>query len=257
MIKLDYFFKQVEAYGNPPTILFRSIELKLVKKALDKLKWKTCLDLGCGEGISVKAVFNKQIDYGLDNSQFFLEKAKRSNKYKKLLLAEAEKIPLKSSECDLVFSNCVVEHIQDLDKVFKEVSRVLKKDGYFVFTSLTENFSDYSVFSWMKIKRLGDKYVQFREKKLQHYHAYPLKEWRKRLKKQGFRIVDKFFYPDKKTMEWWDFLMFWSYFFAFIDQRLDWWLYQRVWQKKIYQKYLEAKAVDDQGAAIGIVAQKI
>ncbi|MCG2691741.1 class I SAM-dependent methyltransferase [Microgenomates group bacterium] len=257
MIKLNHFYKQVEAYGNPAIILFRSIELKLVKKTLAKLRWKTCLDLGCGDGIAAKVIFNKQVKYGLDNDKFFLEKGRKSGRFKKLLLAEAEKIPLKSGECDLVFSNCVIEHIRDLDPVFKEVNRVLKKDGYFVFTSLTENFSNYSVFSFLNWRELSEKYGQFRDRRLQHYHGYNFREWKKRLKKRGFKVVDKFYYLDKATTEWWDFLMLWSYFFAHVNKKLDWWLYEKIWKEKIYSKYIDAEAVDDRGAAIGIVVQKI
>ncbi|MBU1085218.1 hypothetical protein KKB06_02620, partial [Patescibacteria group bacterium] len=139
----------------------------------------------------------------------------------------------------------------------EEVNRVLVKDGYFVFTSLTENFKNYSVLSFLGLKRLGAKYGWFREKRLQHYHGYNFEGWQKRLNKQGFKIVDRFYYLDKKTIEWWDFLSLWSYFFIHVNKKLDWWLYKKIWKSKIYKRFQQIEAVDFRAAAIGIVAKKI
>jgi SAM-dependent methyltransferase len=42
-------------------------------------------------------------------------------------------LPFKSNEFDIVISRFVFEHIEDLDSVLNEISRVLKKDGRLVF----------------------------------------------------------------------------------------------------------------------------
>ena len=140
------FFSTIEKFKAPSTILFRSIELKLLKEKLSKIsKSDVILDLGCGEGLTALLVFDKKVDYGLDNDPYFVKKAKESNVYKKVLLANAVKMPLKDNCLDLVFSNCVIEHIQDLDAVLREAARILKKKGYFVFTYKDDKTAEQQV----------------------------------------------------------------------------------------------------------------
>ena len=260
-IDFKSFYSKIEAFRSPSVILFRSIELSLVKKyILDKLKAKRVLDLGCGDGVTVGIVFDKKVEYGLDNSEIFLKEAKTKRVYKKLILADAENMLLKNGACDLVFSNCVIEHIKDLDSVLRETSRVLSKNGNFVFTSLTENFVKYSIFSKPELKLLsfvGKWYMLMRDRKLQHYHGYSLEDWSKKLNKHGFKVVDWFYYLDKKTIEYWDFLMLLSYCLRKVSIKLDDWVYRKFFKESIYQKFLKAKATGKEGAAIGVLAQKI
>ena len=41
----------------------------------------------------------------------------------------------KDSSFDLIISICAIQYVKDYDKVFKEVHRILKKDGQFVFST--------------------------------------------------------------------------------------------------------------------------
>jgi len=249
MVKdLDKFFSQVEACGNPELILLRSIELKLLKdKFINKLDKGRILDLGCGGGLVAEILFNKKIDYGLDNDRLVLKKARKRGIYKRVILADAREMPLKNGVCEGVFSNCVLEHIKELDVVLKEVNRVLKKNGLLVFTSLTDEFKKYSILGNWKT------YTVFRDRKLDHYHGYSLKRWREKLLKHGFKIVDYYYYFSQTTTRWWDFLMLWSWWMNKVGIKLDFWIYR----KFIYRKFLKAKAVGPEGAMIGILAKKI
>ncbi|HET8701622.1 MAG TPA: methyltransferase domain-containing protein, partial [Nitrococcus sp.] len=50
--------------------------------------------------------------------------------------ADAESLPFREASFDLVFSNLVFQWANDLDRVFREVQRVLRPNGVLLFTSL-------------------------------------------------------------------------------------------------------------------------
>lgn len=73
-----------------------------------------------------------------------------------------EQLPLRSESIDLVISRSVMEHLQDPLTVWKEVRRVLKPDGRFVF--LTPNLLDYvSLVAKLVPNRLHPAIVRFAE----------------------------------------------------------------------------------------------
>lgn len=252
MNKDELLFSKVGKYQDPPTILFRSIELKLLKERLGYLlgKDKSILDLGCGDGIAAAALFQRKVDYGLDNNVSALEQAEKRKVYKKIVCADARNIPLRSGSIDLVFSNCVIEHIKELDAILKEVSRILVPDGLFIFTAPGPCFRKYSVFSRCRLTKLAKIYGKLRDKKYEHYHTHSLKEWSSILEKFGFRVTDGYYYIDKEILEFWD-LLIW------VNRALPKWIYQPFVRKLIHGKFMEAKVADSTGAAVCVVAKKL
>jgi len=80
-----------------------------------------CLDIGCDDGHHQSHIEKKGWRWvGLDIVK---------QKLRSYILADASNIPLKSGSVDVVFSNCVLEHIKDPFVSMCEVSRVLKPLG--------------------------------------------------------------------------------------------------------------------------------
>lgn len=257
MENIESFFSKIEKYKAPSTILFRSIELKLLKRKFAFLFCaKRVLDLGCGEGIAASTVFDKKVDYGLDSDPIAVKQAKESGVYKKVILANARKIPLANNSLDLVFCNCVIEHIKDLDSVLNEVKRILKKEGYFIFTAPSNNFKNYSIFSYLKLRWLAKIYGRLRDQKYHHYHCYSLKEWANILEKKGFKLLDGYYYFDKRTTEFWDFLLIIFYLFSEGRQKFSSFVFKNFFRKRIYQRFIDASMSDPTGAAVCVVTQK-
>jgi malonyl-CoA O-methyltransferase len=50
--------------------------------------------------------------------------------------ADARSLPFAAASVDVIFSNLMLPWVDDLDTVFAEVARVLRKDGLFAFSSL-------------------------------------------------------------------------------------------------------------------------
>lgn len=202
---------QIEAaYSHPSTILFRSIELKCLHKALKNVQLgEPSLDLGCGDGAIAKMLFDSKFTFGLDNNEAGdVEEAKKSGMYEKILIEDAEKTSLNDQTVGFVFSNCVLEHIPNLEKAISEVSRIMKNGGDFVFTVPSEFFSKYlylyRVFSRTGIKFLAEKYASLRNKNLNHFHVYDYGEWESLLNKNGFQIKNHCYYMSPEAMSLWD-----------------------------------------------------
>ena len=92
------------------------------------------IDLGCGTGI-LTSLLNKNI-IGLDIS-FSMAKSYK-DKNPKIIVGDIENLPFKSNTFDYAVSNFAL-HWTNLEKSCNEISRVLKKDGKFLFCMPVEN----------------------------------------------------------------------------------------------------------------------
>ena len=104
------------------------------------------LDLGCGNGVN-SFFINQTTDAavtGIDLSDTRIENAKKvlSEKNRKVknqiqfLQGSATKLPFRNKTFSNVWSQAAIYHIHDKEKALKEVARVLKKDGIFIFDDL-------------------------------------------------------------------------------------------------------------------------
>ncbi len=145
----NWILKLAKVYNHPAVILWRAIELRNLSRILsEKEMFHPILDLGCGEGEIARALFGKGvIDVGLDNEEQMVKKAEKSGIYRKVILGDACCLPFEKDSFNLIFSNCVIEHIPDINQVLSEVARILKKNGLFIFTVPSENFGDFLFFS--------------------------------------------------------------------------------------------------------------
>jgi len=98
------------------------------------------LDLGCGEGeiieelarkgCEVEGTHYKDDDYVLENPRKILKEAKI---YKNIDLDKT--LPFNDRSYDLVVATEVLEHLPSHFTIIPEVSRILKPNGYFIFTT--------------------------------------------------------------------------------------------------------------------------
>lgn len=151
------------------------------------------LDLGCGDGLFAKTCLGEsKVDVGLDPSPKAVKLARKNKAYKKVVLAKADKIPFKDKSFETVISNSVLEHIEDLDAVFKKVYRVLKPKGKFIFLVPDKTASDYFFYALLLekigLKSLAKKYVDLKNKLYNYAHLEKKDFWEKTARQNGFKI---------------------------------------------------------------------
>ncbi len=150
------------------------------------------LDAGCGDGFFVRATFGSALDEGVDLDEGELKQARKSGCYRDTHHANILKMPFPNSKFRTVISNCVLEHVMDIDSALREIARVLKPGGRLLMTAPSECFNTCSIFQkWLnhlRLNFLARKYIESLNKVFKHSHVDNAETWEKRFKKAGFRI---------------------------------------------------------------------
>lgn len=113
------------------------VELPGVSKLLEPhLNGSTFLDLACGPGLRAQHWSSKVKNYFASDFCYSLLAIAQEDHQNlgNWIQADAESMPYKTGSFDLVLSSLLLHYFQDLNPIFKEVSRVLKSGGSFVFS---------------------------------------------------------------------------------------------------------------------------
>ena len=160
----------------------RELAVYLLKKHVGTLKGKRMLDLGCGPGVLLEDLKKEgAIISGIDIFSSAVDFCKsRGLNVKK---ADAIKLPFKEKNFDGVLSIDLLEHIENENRLLKEVKRILKKDSVFLMM-----VPAFSILTSSRDKRLG------------HFRRYNKKNLEKQLTKSGFQVLKSsyfvfFFFP--------------------------------------------------------------
>lgn len=130
---------------------------QLALKNLDIHPDSRILDLCCGAGQTTKFLVNySQQVTGLDISTVSLEKAKKNVPEAEFIEGFAQKMPFTDNSFDFVHTSVALHEMTttELEKIFKEVYRVLKPKGIFTFIDLHQPQNIFfipglSLFMWL------------------------------------------------------------------------------------------------------------
>lgn len=115
------------------------LERPCLQAMLKELEGKNILDLGCGSGIYAKYLLDNgatvtSIDSSSDMIDLVIEKF--GNQLKAYVQDLSIGLPDEASESfDIAICPLMVHYIEDLSRLFADIRRVLKEDGYFVFST--------------------------------------------------------------------------------------------------------------------------
>jgi len=175
---------------------------------LRNIKGKKILDLGCGSGIYTKILKRRgAIVRGIDISPKMIELAKKNVKGVEFRVGTVYKLPYKSGTFDIVLASLVVHYFSNLNKAFKEIRRVLKKNGIFIFSSdnpiinITHRMKGkprkYRIFgNYFKEGKIYRRWPRFKLR--MPYQQITFQTWIKTIVKNGFIIED---YIDTKPLK--------------------------------------------------------
>ena len=110
---------------------------KFIKICLPKnLKNRKILDIGCGHGADIRFLesLGAKSVYGIDASRFMIDEAKKRVKNpRNLSVQNINKTKFEDSFFDVVISRYTLHYLKKIDPAYKEISRILKKNGIFIF----------------------------------------------------------------------------------------------------------------------------
>ena len=175
---------------------------------LRNIRQKKVLDLGCGSGIYAKILKRRgAIVYGIDISPKMIELAKKNVKGVDFRVGTVYKLPYNSETFDIVLASLVVHYFANLNKAFKEIRRVLKKNGVFIFSGdnpvvitthrMKGKPREYRIFgNYFKEGKLYAYWPIFGVR--MPYQHFTFQTWIKTIVKNKFVIED---YIDTKTIK--------------------------------------------------------
>ncbi len=166
--------------------LLRGMEARMISKLTLP---RPILDLGCGDGHFAQATFTEPLDAGIDPSWVAVKEARRRGMHRLVHLGDSCTMPYPDEAFATVLSNSVVEHIPDIESTLREVHRVLKPQGLFVFTTPSEHFAEYlffpSLFRRIGLVGLASQYEKYFNRISYHYRTDSSSTWIDRLRQFG------------------------------------------------------------------------
>jgi len=156
-------YDTIVAYIHPNPLV-RWIFWKRLKVMLNMSKpAKRVLDFGSGSGVFLYSLSkNFEEVYGLDVATKSMEHIKNKFNLSNLTLIQndGEILPFKDNFFDIIYAADVLEHIENPDKIYLELQRVIRPGGCLIVSGPTENF----------VYGLAKKWIFRRKSASEHYN---------------------------------------------------------------------------------------
>ena len=133
---INEYNSHFEVWAGKKGIAHTHLEKPAMYSALGRVRGKTILCLGCGNGeecAHIKSLGARRV-VGVDIAPRMIDYARKSYPGIEFKVMDMEKLKFPQSTFDLVFSSLVLHYVKDWSVVLAEVKKVLKKDGIFLFS---------------------------------------------------------------------------------------------------------------------------
>jgi methionine biosynthesis protein MetW len=112
-----------------------SLILDLIANRITSERKNRILDIGCGDG-SFILKFRKDCEtFGVDISQSAVKMAKETGISAYEVDVSSQRLPFQDEYFDIIYMGDVIEHLTNPDHAIKEVTRVLKQNGFLVLST--------------------------------------------------------------------------------------------------------------------------
>jgi 2-polyprenyl-6-hydroxyphenyl methylase/3-demethylubiquinone-9 3-methyltransferase len=172
-------------WWNPRHSLLQMATVKFdyFHEKIGRLEGTSILDVGCGGGLLAEEFAKRGADVtGVDLSENALETAREHAAAGGLRIryeiGTAEDLPVGDRLFDAVVCADCLEHVDDLDRVIGQVSKVLKNGGAFCYDTVNRNLLSKLLVVWIVDPLLRQEYriLNVSEK------AYAVHDWNKFIK---------------------------------------------------------------------------
>ena len=171
------------------------------------------LDLACGDGSFFRLTWPEIRDVvGIDLDKGAAERAQSSGVYRTVENVSASELPFENNSFESVFSNCALEHMDDIEGVLREANRVLRQKGQFLLSVVTDHFLDWTPLPFLTgVLGFPERWAALQEDYLSYHHLrnpFPVEEWIRLFEVAGFVVEEHIpILPDT-----------FAHFFLFLDQ---------------------------------------
>lgn len=160
------------------------------------------LDIGCGDGLFASLAFDRPLTVGIDSDMRNLQRAVLEGSYLNLFSADATALPFRSGHYNTVISNCVLEHIEDVERALSEIVRVMSPGGRLLFGVPSHRFGEFLLGSTIA-RKLGQKklsrgYGNWFNHHSIHHHTDDPKTWTRRLARHNLTVRSWHYYMARK-----------------------------------------------------------
>lgn len=190
---------------QPATSWWRAVELAAVVR--HGLPTGTGLDLGCGDGKLMRILLNASgaapTLVGVDMDPLETRDAVKSGVYVRIHTVPGNRIPEPDASFDFVFSNSVLEHIDDIEPVMAEVGRLLRPGGTFLFTVPSAGFHGClagPLLPWSD----RESYFQSLDRRCAHRRYWAEPQWRECLGPHDMDVVGTVSYLTAPEVQRWE-----------------------------------------------------
>jgi len=139
----DIWSKQYDTNNNKT----RDLEALALRTTLADIRFDSCLEIGCGTGKNTEWLLTKAKQLtAVDLSDEMLAKAKEKVCSDSVQFQQADitqRWTFANKQYDLISFSLVLEHIENFDSIFREVSKATVTDGY-VYIGELHPFKQYS-----------------------------------------------------------------------------------------------------------------
>lgn len=134
------------AMNNPVRFYIqRHFEVPLLKKLGAEIEGMTVLEVGCAHGVGTQVLLDKwhaKKVYAMDLDEDMLKKARQRLKNHneerlELNIGDVTQLEAKDQSYDAVVNFAAIHHVPDWQLALKEITRVLKPGGLFIFQEVT------------------------------------------------------------------------------------------------------------------------
>lgn len=126
----DLWSKQYDSNENKT----RDLEAQALRQTLKNIEFADCLEIGCGTGKNTEWLLTKADHItAVDLSEEMIARAKEKIKSDKVSFLQADIIKewdFTNKKFDLISFSLVLEHIENLNHIFSQASKLLKPGGH-------------------------------------------------------------------------------------------------------------------------------
>jgi len=190
---------------QPATSWWRAIELGVV---IDHgLPGGIGLDLGCGDGklmrILLDAAGHRASLVGVDMDPLETRDALAAGVYQRVHTVPGNQVPEPDAAFDFIFSNSVLEHIEELEPVIAEMARLLRPGGAFVFTVPSDGFHDCLGGPLLPWSARG-RYLDTVDRRCWHRRYWGEAQWQGCLARHGLEVTHAVRYLTAAQTQRWE-----------------------------------------------------